>query len=51
VRVPAAAFDRVIVDVHRGNIVVSDLTRSHAVAEGSIHLQLSTARGHIQSSG
>jgi membrane-associated PAP2 superfamily phosphatase len=51
VRVPAAAFDRVIVDLHRGNIVVSDLTRSHAVAQGSIHLQLSTARGHIQSSG
>ena len=51
VRVPAAAFDRVIVAVQRGNIRVSDLTRSQAVAAGSIQLELRTARGHIQSSG
>ena len=51
VRVPAAAFDRVIVSVHQGNIRVRDLTRSHAVAEGSIHLELRTVRGHIQPSG
>ena len=48
VRVPAAAFDRVIVSVHQGNIQVNDLTRSQVVAEGSIHLELRTARGHIQ---
>ena len=51
VRVPAAAFDRVIVSVRQGNIVVSDLTRSRVVADGSLHLQLHTARGHIQPSG
>ena len=48
VRVPAAAFDRVVVDLQQGNIRVSDLTRSHAVATGHIHLELRTARGHIQ---
>jgi len=51
VRVPAAAFDRVIISLHRGNIRVSDLTRSHLVAAGRIHLELRTARGHIQPSG
>jgi lipid A 4'-phosphatase len=51
VRVPAAAFDRVIVCVHQGNIRVSDLTRAHAVEEGRIHLELRTVRGHIQPSG
>jgi membrane-associated PAP2 superfamily phosphatase len=48
VRVPAAAFDRVVVDLQQGNIRVSDLTRSHVVATGHIHLELRTARGHIQ---
>ena len=51
VRVPAAAFDRVIVSVQRGNIRVSDLTRSHAVVEGRIRLELRTVRGHIQPPG
>jgi membrane-associated PAP2 superfamily phosphatase len=51
VRVLAAAFDRVVVSVHRGNIRVSDLTRSHVVAGGSVHLELHTAHGHIQTSG
>jgi lipid A 4'-phosphatase len=48
VRVPAAAFDRVVVDLQQGNIRVSDLTRSHVVATGQIHLELRTPRGHIQ---
>ena len=48
VRVPAAAFDRVIVSVGRGNIRVDDLTRSRVVATGGIRLELRTARGHIQ---
>ena len=47
-RVPAAAFDRVIVSVRQGNIRVTDLTSSHLVAAGRIHLELRTARGHIQ---
>jgi lipid A 4'-phosphatase len=50
VRVPAAAFDRVMVFVRRGNIVVSDLTRSRVVAAERIHLELRTARGHIEPS-
>jgi len=47
-RVPAAAFDRVSVSLGRGNILVSDLTRSHVAAAGRIHLELRTGRGHIQ---
>ena len=51
VRVPAAAFDRVVVSVHRGNIRVSDLTRSHVLADGSLHLELRAAQGHVQPAG
>ena len=46
-RVPAAAFDRVIVSVGRGNIGVNDLTRSRVVATGRVRLELRTARGHV----
>jgi len=48
VRAPAAAFDRVIVSVHQGNIRVSDLTRSRVVASGRLRVELRAARGHIQ---
>jgi lipid A 4'-phosphatase len=51
VRVPAAAFDRVSVSVQHGDIVASDLTRAHVVAAGRIHLDLRTARGHVQPPG
>jgi len=47
VRVPAAAFDRVIVSVQQGNIRVSDLTRSGVVASGRLRVELRAARGHI----
>ena len=47
-RVPAGAFDRVIVNVDRGNIRVSDLTRSRVLASGRVRLELRTGRGHIQ---
>jgi membrane-associated PAP2 superfamily phosphatase len=50
-RVPAAAFDRVFVSVQHGNVRVSDLTRTHAVAAGTIHLDLHTVHGHVQPSG
>jgi lipid A 4'-phosphatase len=50
-RVPAAAFDRVSVSLGRGNIRVSDLTRSRVVATGRVSFDLHTARGHIQPSG
>ena len=50
-RVPAGAFDRVSVSLVRGNIRVSDLTRSRVVATGRITLDLYTARGHVQPSG
>jgi membrane-associated PAP2 superfamily phosphatase len=50
-RVPAAAFDRVIVSVGRGNLRVSDLTGSRVVATGRVQLDLRAARGHIQPSG
>ena len=51
VRVPAAAFDSVTVALGRGNIRISDLTRTRVVAAGSIHLELRTARGHVQPAG
>jgi lipid A 4'-phosphatase len=47
-RVPARGFDAVTVDLRRGNIRVSDLTRAHLAALGRVHLQLHTARGHVQ---
>lgn len=47
-RVPAAAFDTVIVSLRRGNIRVDDLTGAHVVASGRVRLELRTARGHIQ---
>ena len=50
VRVPAAAFDRVIVSVQQGNIRVADLTRSRVVASGRLRVELRTARGHIHPS-
>ncbi|MGP8035582.1 MAG: hypothetical protein ACLPQ6_15750 [Steroidobacteraceae bacterium] len=49
-RVPAAAFRRVIVDVERGNIRVTDTTRAGAVREKRVQLEVHTARGHVQSS-
>jgi hypothetical protein len=50
-RVPAAAFDAVIVSLQRGNIRVTDLTSSRAVAGGRLRLELHTVRGHVQPSG
>jgi lipid A 4'-phosphatase len=50
-RVPAAAFDAVIVSLRRGNIRVEDLTGSHVVARGRVRLELRTTRGHIQRPG
>jgi membrane-associated PAP2 superfamily phosphatase len=50
-RVPAAAFDRVSVSVGRGNIRITDLTRSRVVATGRIQLELHTARGQIRPAG
>jgi hypothetical protein len=47
VRVPAAAFDRIVVSVQQGNILVSDLTRSRVVASGRLRVELRAARGHI----
>lgn len=47
-RVPATAFDAVIVSLRRGNIRVDDLTGSHVVASGRLRLELRTARGRIQ---
>ncbi len=48
VRVPAGAFDRVIVKLRRGNIHLSDLTRAGVAASGRLRLELRTDHGHIQ---
>jgi lipid A 4'-phosphatase len=47
-RVPATAFDRVIVNVRHGNISVGDTTRSGVVKEKRLQLELHTGRGHVQ---
>ena len=46
VRLPATAFQRVIVNVRSGNIRVSDTT--HAAAEKRVQLELHTSHGHVQ---
>ena len=47
-RVPATAFQRVIVDVQRGNIRVTDMTRTGVIREKQVQLELHTARGYVQ---
>jgi lipid A 4'-phosphatase len=47
-RVPAGAFDSISVDLRRGNIRLTDLTRSRAVSMGRIHLDLHTLHGRVQ---
>jgi hypothetical protein len=47
-RVPATAFERVIVDVQRGNIRITDTTRSGVVREKRVQLELHTGRGQVQ---
>lgn len=46
-RVPAAAFERVIVRVARGNIRVADTTRARGASERAVQLELHTDRGQI----
>ncbi|HWZ63955.1 MAG TPA: phosphatase PAP2 family protein [Steroidobacteraceae bacterium] len=48
--VPAEAFERVRVWVHRGDIQVVDATRAGVVRSGAVELQLSTARGTVRQS-
>jgi lipid A 4'-phosphatase len=46
-RVPAAAFERVIVRVGRGNIRVADTTRARGASARAVQLELHTERGQI----
>jgi lipid A 4'-phosphatase len=46
--VPAHAFDRVSVEVRRGNIRVTDDTRARVVGSGLLQLQLHTGHGQVQ---
>ena len=46
--VPASAFDRVSVAVHRGDIRVSDMTRAGVVRDRRLQLDLHTDSGHLQ---
>jgi lipid A 4'-phosphatase len=46
--VPASAFERVIVDVQRGDIRVSDTTRIGVLREKRVQLKLHTGRGEVQ---
>jgi lipid A 4'-phosphatase len=46
--VPAHAFERVSVELRRGNIRVTDESRARVVDSGLLELQLHTARGSVQ---
>ncbi|HYB33250.1 MAG TPA: phosphatase PAP2 family protein [Steroidobacteraceae bacterium] len=47
-RVPASAFERIFVRVHRGNIQVTDTTRAGVVDRQAVRLDLHTDRGRVQ---
>jgi hypothetical protein len=46
-RVPAAAFERLIVHVGRGDIRVTDSTRAGVVQEGAVRLELHADHGRV----
>ncbi|HEV8019220.1 MAG TPA: phosphatase PAP2 family protein [Steroidobacteraceae bacterium] len=46
--VPGDAFERVIVNVRRGNIQVTDATRAGVVAQRRVRLELHSGHGHVQ---
>jgi hypothetical protein len=46
--VPVAAFDRITVTARRGDIRVSDTTRTGVVRDRRVQLDLHTDRGHVQ---
>ena len=46
--VPANAFERVIVNVGRGNIQVTDATQAGLVAQRRVRLELHSGHGHVQ---
>jgi lipid A 4'-phosphatase len=48
IRLPLLEFRRVIVEVDRGNIEVTDLTRAQAVRAGRVRLELETKNGYVQ---
>jgi lipid A 4'-phosphatase len=48
IRVPAAAFRRIRVSLGRGDIEVTDATRTGVVASGAIKLDLRTGSGHVR---
>jgi len=46
--VPGDAFERVIVNVGRGDIQVTDATRAGVVTQRRVRLELHSGRGHVQ---
>jgi membrane-associated PAP2 superfamily phosphatase len=48
-RVPAAGFEKIVVNVGRGSIRVSDTTRSGVVRSNALRLELHTRHGAVQS--
>jgi lipid A 4'-phosphatase len=46
--VPAAAFERIVVRVRRGNIEVVDVTQARVVQRGIVQLELHTGRGTVR---
>ncbi len=48
IRMPLLDFHRIVVEVNRGNIAVTDLTRAGAVRRGLVRLELRTQTGFVQ---
>ncbi len=48
IRLPLLDFRRIVVQLDRGNIKVTDLTQRRAVGRGRLQLQLETKTGYVQ---
>ncbi|HEX9395640.1 MAG TPA: phosphatase PAP2 family protein [Burkholderiales bacterium] len=48
IRLPAGRMERIVVQIERGNIEVTDATRSHVVKSGKLQLDLRTKSGRVK---
>ena len=48
IRLPAGKLEKVIVRIARGNITVTDATRAGVLKSGTLHLELQTKAGRVQ---
>lgn len=48
IQLPLLDFQRIVIELDRGNITVTDLTRAGAVRSGRVRLELETKTGYVQ---